>query len=127
MSTRTLRYASAGHPPALAFTREADGATAARLSTAAKPIGMFADTVYTCDSYTVPPGGQLLLYSDGAFELPANTATGEPLRLENFVSLCAEVAARPGWSLDELVIRLRGLSATGDFDDDCALVLLTFP
>jgi hypothetical protein len=37
------------------------------------------------------------------------------------------LAAQPDWSLDDLVGRLRALSPTGDFDDDCALVLLTFP
>lgn len=99
----------------------------ARLYTRAKPIGMFADAVYICDSYTVPSGGQLLLYSDGAFELPADSATGNLLTINGFIDLCTELAARPGWSLDELVDRLRALSCTGSFDDDCALVLLTFP
>ena len=126
-STRTLRYASAGHPPALALAHDGGGLVTARLYTRAKPIGMFADAVYICDSYTVPSGGQLLLYSDGAFELPADSATGNLLTINGFIDLCTELAARPGWSLDELVDRLRALSCTGSFDDDCALVLLTFP
>ncbi len=88
---------------------------------------MFADAVFSCDSYTVPSGGQLLLYSDGAFELPIAKEHGNPLCLDDFVDLCTEVASRPGWSLDTLVNRLRALSPTGNFDDDCALVLLTFP
>lgn len=125
LSTRTLRYASAGHPPALALTPTGAGVVAAELSTPAHPIGMFADTVYSCDSYAVPPGGQLLLYSDGAFELSSALA-GKPWSRADFVSLCTELAAEPGWSLDDLVDRLRALSSTGDFDDDCALVLLTF-
>lgn len=127
-STRTLRYASAGHPPALALTRAVDGAvTATRLSTAAYPIGMFADTVFTSDTYQVPEGGQLLLYSDGAYELPLDSERRNRLSLDGFVDLCTELAARPGWSLDGLVDRLRLCSPTGEFDDDCALVLLTFP
>ena len=124
-STRTLQYASAGHPPALALNH--DGVTAIRLATQACPIGMFADTEYTCASYTPSNGGQLLLYSDGAFELPIGNSNSRSLGLEGFVSLCTELAAQPGWSLDELVSRLRALSPTGEFDDDCALVLLTFP
>ena len=126
-STRTLRYASAGHPPALALTRDGDHVTTARLSTSACPIGMFTDTVYDCGSYPVPPGGQLLLYSDGAFELPVDPATGTSPSLDDFTRLCAGLAARPGWSLDDLVMRLRELSPSRDFDDDCALVRLTFP
>ncbi len=127
-STRTLRYASAGHPPALALNRDSDGGIAATaLATPAYPIGMFADTVFTADAYRVPNGGQLLLYSDGAYELPLDDERRSRFSLDNFVSLCTELAVRPGWSLDDLVNRLRLCSPTGDFDDDCALVLLTFP
>lgn len=121
-STRTLSYASAGHPPALALNRDGDAVAATSLSTPGRPIGMFVDSTYSSASYQVPPGGQLLLYSDGAFELPDN-----PLLQRDFVRLCAELAVRPEWSLDELVDRLKGLSPTGEFDDDCALVLMTFP
>lgn len=132
LTTQTLRYASAGHPPALALVGTGDEVRAAGQYTPASPIGMFADTEYRCASYQAPPGGQLLLYSDGAFELPLRSGPGEghsrqPLFLADFAGLCAEVAAAPDWSLDDLVDRLRALSPTGDFDDDCALVLLTFP
>lgn len=127
-STRTLRYASAGHPPALALNRDGDGGvTATPLTTPACPVGMFGDTVYTCDTYRVPAGGQLLLYSDGAFELPTDDAVHMPLSHNGFVEVCSDLAADPEWSLDELVARLRALSPSGDFDDDCALVLLRFP
>lgn len=46
---------------------------------------------------------------------------------DDFVKLCSELAAQPDWSLDELVGRLQGLTPTGEFEDDCALVVLTFP
>lgn len=126
-STRTLRYASAGHPPVLVLNRAGSGVEATELSTPASPIGMFADTRYTCAAYQVPPAGQLLLYSDGAFEVPALNAQGKLWCRADFVDLCTELAARPDWSLDQLVERLRALSPDGAFDDDCALVLLTFP
>lgn len=126
-SSRTLRYASAGHPPALALTRGGDRVQAVELSTPAWPVGMFPDTVFICDSYQVPAGGQLLLYSDGVFELPITNRGDGPWSQADFVELCTELAGRPGWALDELVDRLRALSPTGAFDDDCALVLLTFP
>lgn len=125
-STRTLRYASAGHPPALMLSREGGRVTARPLYTAANPIGMFDDSAYVCDSYRVPEGGQLLLYSDGAFELPTDDGRTPQVAAE-FIDLCTEVARQPGWSLDDLVVRLKKLSASGEFDDDCALVLLTFP
>jgi len=121
-SSRTLRYASAGHPPALAIT--AGQPKAIPLSTAAQPVGMFEDTEFPWATYVVPAGCQLLLYSDGAFELPL--ADGGHWPLTDFIDLCVEVAAEPDWSLDGLLDRLRGLTAGGVFDDDCSLIRLTF-
>lgn len=126
-STRTLRYSSAGHPPALMLLRTADGVAVSGLSTPGNPIGMFADTVYTTDSYQVPHGAQLLLYSDGAFELPVRNTDGKLWYRDDFVNLCAELAADPDWMLDDLVDRLRSQIPDGHFDDDCALVLVRFP
>ncbi len=125
-STRTLRYANAGHPPALAINRDAEIVNVTSLSAPSLPIGVFADTAYTSAAYTVPSGGQLLIYSDGAFEL--NGPDGRNLLSnDDFRELCASLAARPDWSLDALVDELKQLSSHGEFDDDCALVLLTLP
>lgn len=126
-STRTLRYSSAGHPPALALHCDGAGVTVSTLSTPAPPIGMFTDTVFTCGSYRMPTGGQLLLYSDGAFDIPIDNAQGKPWSQMEFVDLCTQLVADPDWSLEDLVDRLRRLSPTGTFADDCALVLLRFP
>lgn len=126
-STRTLRYASAGHPPALVLKRDGGAVMATSLSTQANPIGMFHDSAYPCDSYPIPTGAQLLLYSDGAFELPAMNSAGTPWSRREFIDVCTELASQPGWSLDDLVDRLKSLSPSGTFDDDCALVLLSFP
>lgn len=126
-STRTLRYASAGHPPALVLTRQGDTVTATPLRTPGTPVGVVHETTYTADSYTVPPGGQLLIYSDGAYEFNTRTAPGTPMSLDDFTLTCTTLAARPDWSLDLLVDRLKALSPDGQFDDDCALILATVP
>ena len=123
-STRTLRYASAGHPPALAFTVGHDDLNRVLLSTEAQPVGMFEDTEFPSATYVVPPGSQILLYSDGAFELPMED--GRQWSLADFIELCTEAAANPDWSLDALIGRLRALTAGGLFEDDCSLVRLTF-
>ena len=123
-STRTMRYASAGHPPALAFSVKDGGVATEMLTTQALPLGMFADTEFSCDTYTVPPGGQLVIYSDGAFELPLPEGNAS---LSAFVGLCREFAATPGWTIDELIRTLQSLTTGGLFADDCSLVQLTFP
>ena len=123
-STRTVRYASAGHPPALAFCVKNGGVATEMLATQGLPLGMFTDTEFSCDTYTVPPGGQLVIYSDGAFELPLPEGNAS---LSAFVGLCCEFAATPGWTLDELISTLKSLTTGGLFADDCSLVQLTFP
>ena len=121
-STRTLRFASAGHPPALALS---GGSVAAQLSTPGVPIGVTEDADFTTSSYQVPPGADILLYSDGAFEL--DLPDGRVWSLPQFVNALAETAASAGWTLDDLIGRLQARSESGMFDDDCTLVRLSFP
>jgi len=119
-SSRTLRYASAGHPPAFAATPDTAIATT-ELATNGKPLGMFGYTTYTQGSYTVPPGCRVLLFSDGAYE--DAHADGRQLALTDFKDLFTRLAGSP---LDDLVETLRGLTPSGTFGDDCSLVRLEF-
>lgn len=121
-STRTLRYACAGHPPALLFT--SPGRAPAELAAEGLPIGMFEDTDFTARSVAVPRGARLLLYSDGAYEITLGDGTDWLPR--KFVTMCAEVDRDPRWSLDALLSRLQALSPAGVLEDDCSLVKLTF-
>ncbi len=116
-STRLLRYASAGHPPALALSDENGAVTAKRLGGTSIPIGIFTDSVFEAEAYRVPAGTQIVLCSDGLL--------GERLSVDELAEVCEEVAAAPGWSPASLIARLR-VTAGGTFDDDCAVVQLTF-
>jgi len=125
MSTRTLRYASAGAPPALAFTSATGQAVAVtELFTRAAPIGMFEDTVFTSRRFAVPPGCRVLICSDGASEIAL--ADHQQLSWADFTNLSTRLARSPHWSLDELIDELRALIPTGVFEDDCSLIQLTF-
>lgn len=128
LSTRTLRYSTAGHPPALLFNRDWPAVTVTPLSTAGLPIGMFEDSSYTCDELTMPPAGELLIYSDGAFEVRVGPAdSGNTLSHKEFVKHCGQLSARTDWSLDLLVDELKAVSSDGNFGDDCSLILLSIP
>lgn len=119
-SSRTLRFASAGHPPAIALPA---GAEPVQLSTGSIPIGMGEDIDVASRSYVVPPGTEILLYSDGAYEVELS---GDQMgSLPEFIGIYAQTAATPGWTLDDLVDRLRTRSTSGLFEDDCTLVRLT--
>ncbi len=121
-STRTLHYASAGHPPALAFGRP--GADLTPLTGAGLPVGMFADTEFGRQTYQVPPGAEIVLYSDGAFELPL--PEGATWALSDFIDVCTELSASGKWTVDELAYRLKALTVSGLFNDDCSLLRLRF-
>ncbi len=118
LSSRTLRYASAGAPPAFAI---GDDGGVIELSTGGQPLGMFADLDFTARSYTVPHGCRILLYSDGAYE--DAFADGRQLPMEDFKDLFARMA---GSALDDFVSALGKLRKVGVFEDDCSLVRLEF-
>ena len=124
-STRTLRYASGGAPPAFAFNSEG-GTTAAitQLATDSAPVGMFEDTAFTSRTYQVPSGCRILIYSDGASEL--TLADDRQLSFAEFRTLASQLAGSPDSSLDELANELQALTAAHAFEDDCSLIQLTF-
>ena len=124
-SSRTLRYASAGAPPALVFT-SATGTDVVmtELLTTSAPVGMFEDTEFTSHTYALPPGCRVLVYSDGASEI--NLAENRQLRWADFKDLANRVAAAPDWTLDGLIDELNSLAPSGAFEDDCSLIQLTF-
>jgi len=117
-----MRYASAGHPPALMFTA---GAEPLELNTEGLPVGMFDDTVFPASSLPVPPGTQILLYSDGAYEW---TLPDERIwSVSEFIDMCSRHAhSVDDWTLDSLMTQLRTRNAAAGFEDDCSMVLLKF-
>lgn len=122
-STRELSYAGAGHPPAIVLT--ADGSDPVRLPSESIPIGVMENTVFETHRCTMDADTDLLIYSDGAFDLTLRD--GEPWNVEDFISLCARTATTEGWTLDELIDQIRELSNSGRFDDDCTLVRVSIP
>ncbi len=121
-STGTLAYAGAGHPPALLFVPGV--ASPVRLWPQARPVGMFEDTAFVEERVAVPAGSRMLLYSDGAFDFPL--PGGGQFGLVEFVHVCAALSESAEWGIDELLGTLIGLSAGGEFKDDCSVIRLAF-
>lgn len=123
--TRTLRYVNAGAPPAYAFVAEpGKGLTATRLATESLPVGVLDDSGFTACSYAVPRGCRILIYSDGASELPL--LTGDQMSSEEFESRVTRLAGSPEWSLDDLIDALLASAPGGVFADDVSLIRLAF-
>ncbi|MEI6253049.1 MAG: SpoIIE family protein phosphatase [Mycobacteriaceae bacterium] len=121
-SSRTLRYASAGHPPALVL---AGGSGPEQLSTDSVPIGMLDDTAFATANYIVPRDAEILLYSDGALELGLPEGKQRPLEEFGNVYACSAGTAEP--TLNTLIVRLQEHSAPAKNTDDITFVLLSIP
>lgn len=63
-NTKSIRYASAGHIPQ--YVRDDDGIR--KLEKTGRIIGVVPKTQYTSREIEFPPGGQLLLFTDGLVE-----------------------------------------------------------
>ena len=67
LSTRTLRFASAGHPPALLCPGDAS-LPMHWLKGQGTALGLFEESTFRSDAVVVDPGSCLLVYSDGIYE-----------------------------------------------------------
>ncbi len=124
-STRMLRYSNAGSPPPFALNySNGDAVSVEELSLASTPVGVFEESEFTVRTYPVPPGCQILIYSDGASEI--TLPNDHQLKPTDFKDLVARVASSPGWSLDGLINELHALSPSGAFEDDFSLIRLGF-
>ena len=120
-TSRTLRYASAGHPPALLFGPEADGPL--RLGPPNLPIGVRPETSFEGGVQTIAPASRLYLFSDGIYERKA--ADGRMLMLEGLIDVvgrCAHDASRTGCVLE----RVRTLGGSAGFNDDVSILEIEF-
>lgn len=124
-STRTLRYAGAGSPPALVFhPAENGGWTYSALVSRSLPVGVFGDSRYEEQLFVVPEGARMLLFSDGAFELPL--PGGRTGTLKEFANAVLDQLRDNDFSADAIVERLRAMTVDGQFEDDCSLIAIDF-
>ncbi|MFM7674349.1 MAG: PP2C family protein-serine/threonine phosphatase [Synechococcus sp.] len=123
--SRSLTYASGGHPPALGFIPAPEGGfTLLPLGTGGMAVGLFEEARYRSEAVTLPPGSALLIYSDGAYELPLGE--GSTGTLPAFQELVCQLQQESDSSIDDLVAALRARAVGGRFADDCSLVQARF-
>ena len=114
-----LRFASAGHPPAIVISPAGEPT---RLATTSLPIGLLDDTDYSTAEYLVPANADIVVCSDGVFDI--NLPDGRPWSLPGFVDLCHQTAQSADWTLDSLLDGVKRVSDGDPFGDDCTLVRL---
>lgn len=123
--TRTLVYASAGHPPAVLISQSPTSkGKVQQLRTPGMPVGMFPDARYIDNSCEVEDFSTLYIFSDGVYEI--NQPDGNIWGLDPFVDL---LAAYNGGTADQLELVLnytQKLNAKAVFDDDWSLLKINF-
>jgi sigma-B regulation protein RsbU (phosphoserine phosphatase) len=120
--TRTLDYASAGHPPPLLY--QPTSQKLVELPARGMPIGWLPDPMIESKSAVLEPGSKLYIFSDGLYEF--RKKEGEFLPYEEFTSFVSQHAISNGQPLDTLVTALSRMGGPQPFDDDVALIEMVF-
>jgi phosphoserine phosphatase RsbU/P len=123
---RALAFSSGGHPPALLFTG-ADRASAELIQLKAldPPVAMAAGLEF--ETQTVPLGAraQLLLYSDGVFEI--ERPDGTMWKFAEFVEFVSALPKEPEpATMDLLLAHVRQMRGGPTLADDFSLVEVCF-
>jgi len=118
-STRRLRFATGGHPPAI-HLRGND--TARPLVTkGGMAIGAMEDAVYETAEITVEAGDRILLLSDGTFELEG--PDGDMLSFDDLMAF----STREGCDGPRAILDwVRSFNGAGPLPDDFSLLRVTF-
>ncbi len=121
--TRTLRYAAAGHPPAILLNGPTTPPT--QLGSPHFLIGVMPEAAYETETATIPPNGRLYVFSDGAYEI--TKSDGQMLDLSGFVDLLNQLPHDDDRRVDRLVTQVQQIQGGPIFNDDFSLVEFEFP
>lgn len=124
LSDATIRYCSAGHPPALMVS--ADASEVSTLDVQSGVVGAFHDIVYQDGVTRFSPGDVLLLYTDGTTEArdPSGAFFGEE-GLHEAVMRESE-GEKPFEGFVERLLATLDAFTGNRLDDDVAMVALRF-
>ena len=118
---RELRWAGAGHPPAVLFAPH----EGPRLLESGGPIpGVLSDVTYAADAVVLPRGSRLLLFSDGLYEL--RLKDGRVLGLPDLLTELTFAAVTGADPLEAAVARAERLQGGPYYADDVSVVELRF-
>ncbi|MEI6810267.1 MAG: SpoIIE family protein phosphatase, partial [bacterium] len=124
-STRTLRYASAGHPPSLLINKDPAGnTTVTELGMPGMVLGGMPGTTYRTGMQHVPPGSSLFLLSDGVFEI--TRPDGTLWTFSEFTGMMSEASGAGRPEIEQLVEAVHAMHGPGPLDDDFSIVKLQF-
>lgn len=123
--SRTLDYASGGHPPALAITGRTPGEIEIHeLNSKGVAIGAMPEQTYENTRLNIIPATTLCIYSDGAYEIL--DSTGKMWGLAEFIQLVAQLSETGEFSIHGILNALRNAQDKEFFEDDVSLMEIRF-
>ncbi|MGE4505209.1 MAG: PP2C family protein-serine/threonine phosphatase [Desulfovibrionaceae bacterium] len=117
--SRTLRYASGGHPPALLFMPSG----CRELRTPNMLMGGMREADYREDECRVEPGSALVVFSDGCYEIERRG--GGMWTLAEFAARVGELRREEEW-FGALLTQVRAMSGRAELEDDFSLLEVRF-
>jgi serine phosphatase RsbU (regulator of sigma subunit) len=123
--SRTLRWASAGHPHPLRWSTRHG---VAELESFGMPLGLFADSEYEERSTQLEPGDVVALFTDGLVEAldPTRAMYGFDRSREDFARHAGS-GATAGDCLDGMLTAMREFVGQESLHDDVTVVTLAVP
>jgi serine phosphatase RsbU (regulator of sigma subunit) len=122
-ATGELRYASAGHPPALLVSGPCEAAGEARPLPASGPcIGMTPAARYQEERCVLPSPARLYVFSDGTYEV--GRPDGSMLEFSALAEALAQPVAAGASELDRLLDCARDAHGPGVLEDDFTILRL---
>jgi sigma-B regulation protein RsbU (phosphoserine phosphatase) len=123
--TRTLRYSTAGHPPAILFTGDSPAdTTKVELRAPGLMIGAVAESHYATKEVTIGAFARLYVFSDGVYEVTRRD--GSAFRFEEFTSVLTNPPTSATGELNAIVDHVRQIQGTELLPDDCSLLKVIF-
>jgi sigma-B regulation protein RsbU (phosphoserine phosphatase) len=120
--SRTLRYASGGHPPPILI--EPEGAAPVLLDRAGLVVGVSVKAEYQTHEQVIPRGSLLYVYSDGAYEVGRDG--GPLLMVEGLAGILTEYVRAEAPRLPQIVAAIRDVQGSSEFADDFSLLEVEF-
>ena len=121
INTRSLSYASAGHPPAYLLKSNGDSE---QLSSDNFIIGGLPSFPYASSSIQIEETASLYVYSDGCYEIKKES--GEMWQIEEFFDFLKQNANSDGSEIDSLHNYVKELQGAEILEDDFSMMKIIF-
>jgi sigma-B regulation protein RsbU (phosphoserine phosphatase) len=121
-STRELRFATGGHPPAVLVQMKNGTAHATPLTLNGMIVGAFPGSKFDAEKVTIQPRDRLYIYSDGVYEV--TKPDGDMWTFEGFVETLMASGGKP--VVPHVVEMVKEIRGSSEFEDDVSILELRF-